>query len=178
MVRICGAPSTRYFIFNHMRAMRYLKHMRYSHRPITDPDARTSDRYGFARTARARACGTASTTENRVHPDRAPPVPRYSVQVHTDPRPRLPEYIHAFPRPVSISHVQPYTDSAAGRPDPDTRQRAVGYDTADRRIACLPCCLHSSGVVEHPHAPGRGQMLQVLHATIVPGQTRETGGAS
>ena len=77
MVRICGAPSTRYFIFNHMRAMRYLKHMRYSHRPITDPDARTSDRYGFARTARARACGTASTTENRVHPDRAPPVPRY-----------------------------------------------------------------------------------------------------
>lgn len=39
MVRICGAPSTRYFIFNHMRAMRYLKHMRYSHRPITDPDA-------------------------------------------------------------------------------------------------------------------------------------------
>lgn len=77
MVRICGAPSTRYFIFNHMRAMRYLKHMRYSHRPITDPDARTSYRYGFARTARARACGTASTTENRVHPDRAPPVPRY-----------------------------------------------------------------------------------------------------
>jgi hypothetical protein len=98
--------------------------------------------------------------------------------IHTDPRPRLPEYIHAFPRPVSISHVQPYTESAAGRPDPDTRQRAVGYDTADRRIACLPCCLHSSGVVEHPHAPGRGQMLQVLHATIVPGQTRETGGAS
>ena len=60
MVRICGAPSTRYFIFNHMRAMRYLKHMRYSHRPITDPDARTSYRYGFARTARARACGTAT----------------------------------------------------------------------------------------------------------------------
>ena len=128
-----------------------------------------------------RAC---ARMRDRFH-NREPSTPRpgatgtaVDVQVHTDPRPRLPEYIHAFPRPVSISHVQPYTDSAAGRPDPDTRQRAVGYDTADRRIACLPCCLHSSGVVEHPHAPGRGQMLQVLHATIVPGQTRETGGAS
>jgi len=66
-VRICGAPSTRYFIFNHTR---YLKHVRYSHRPgpvgpiwrytctVTDPDP--SDRYGYARTARARACGTAT----------------------------------------------------------------------------------------------------------------------
>jgi hypothetical protein len=150
---------------------------RYSHRP-----GPVGPIWRYARTARARACGTATfhNTQQRTeytqtgrHRYR-----RVDVQVHTDPRPRLPEYIHAFPRPVSISHVQPYTDSAAGRPDPDTRQRAVGYDTADRRIACLPCCLHSSGVVEHPHAPGRGQMLQVLHATIVPGQTRETGGAS
>jgi len=90
------------------------------------------------------------------------------VQVHTDPRPRLPEYIHAFPRPVSISHVQPYTDSAAGRPDPDTRQRAVGYDTADRRIACLPCCLHSSGVVEHPHAPGGDRCCKYCMLRLYP----------
>jgi len=130
MVRICGAPSTRYFIFNHTR---YLKHVRYSHRPgpvgpiwicADRACARMWDRYL-----------PQHSTENRVHPDRAPPVPpRRRTEVHTDPRPRLPEYIHAFPRPVSISHVQPYTDSAAGRPDPDTRQRAVGYDTADRRM--------------------------------------------
>jgi hypothetical protein len=81
MVRICGAPSTRYFIFNHMRAMRYLKHMRGT---VTDQSpTRTRGRRSsrtdmdLLGTARARACGTASTTENRVHPDRAPPVPRY-----------------------------------------------------------------------------------------------------
>lgn len=66
----------------------------------------------------------------------------------------LPKYIHAFPRPVSISHVQPYTDSAAGRPDPDTRQRAVGYDT-QLTGACLSTMLSTQFRCNGtPHAPG------------------------
>ena len=76
-----------------------------------------------------RACARMRTFHN------TPTGRTYFVQVeYTRTLVHLPEYIHAFPRPVSISHVQPYTDSAAGRPDPDTRQRAVGYDTADRRM--------------------------------------------
>jgi hypothetical protein len=161
----------------HLQSHAVLKHMRDA---VQSP---TRTRVGPIWICADRAC---ARMRDRFHnrepstpPDRAPPVDRGRRTGTHGPSSTPPvEYIHAFPRPVSISHVQPFTDSAAGRPDPDTRQRAVGYDTADRRIACLPCCLHSSGVVEHPHAPGRGQMLQVLHATIVPGQTRETGGAS
>ena len=98
MVRICGAPSTRYFIFNHMR---YLKHVRYSHRPgpvgpiswicADRACARMWDRYL-----------PASTTENRVHPDRAPPVPRYRRTGTHGPSSTPPGVVHTRVSATSI----------------------------------------------------------------------------
>ena len=71
-------------------------------------------------------------------------------------------------RPVQYRTAR-YTDSAAGRPDPDTRQRVIRYNR------CKPVFtvqVYNTRVMELQ------QMLQVLHFRWFPGQARETGGAS
>jgi len=66
MVRICGAPSTRYFIFNHMR---YLKHMRYE---SAATDRRTDMDMRGPRSARARASAGPLPQQRIQYTHRAP----------------------------------------------------------------------------------------------------------
>ena len=71
-------------------------------------------------------------------------------------------------RPVQYRTAR-YTDSAAGRPDPDTRQRV---------IRCNRCKPVFTVQVYNTRVMELQQMLQVLHFRWFPGQARETGGAS
>ena len=92
-----------------------------------------TDRYGYARTAMRLA------SADGPRPSSTPTSTTYGTATLSASRSTT-YTVHTFPRPVSISHVQPYTDSAAGRPDSDTRQRAVGYDT-QLTGACLSTML-------------------------------------
>ena len=114
-----------------------------------------TDRYGYARTA------------NGPRPSSTPTSTTYGTATLSASRSTT-YTVHTFPRPVSISHVQPYTDSAAGRPDSDTRQRAVGYDT-QLTGACLSTMLSTqfrcSGTPPRPREGTDAASIACYHCT-------------